>query len=434
MEVTDIVAVVFCNRVALQYAFWAAILFAPLYAFALKPLVRCCRQYAAMKAATRVVERTASPPPPASKLHDTSVRLSAAGSKGFLSPASVGATQASFIPIFATTATVTSSSPARSRSSSAAVSQRSSIGAQLTPLQPHDSTPNGHGSACSLEVTGTALPREEVGCRSVTQRFVSALRRHVRQRGSALFKSHDSSLRAALQSGKVYLHHHPSVHLPSQNYFSHSLQEKYDKLNTTDASLEALYVRPAFQEWYAANREQLLHDMRLREAFAKWRNVATAFVLIVALLLLPAYSFSMQTNAMQWVSPLASVDDEATVAAAPLAQLLTTRLHYIQSRGSTPQVATSAMLSSSRRRADASVMATNAVKAAEYMTVVAAACALVTSCFMPRESCATASVALVSFLLLVMESALVPEATVKLGLGFLVVLTIVAMSVCRATA
>ncbi|CBZ30635.1 conserved hypothetical protein [Leishmania mexicana MHOM/GT/2001/U1103] len=423
MEVTDIVAVVFCNRVALQYAFWAAILFAPLYAFALKPLVRCCRQCAAMKPATRAAERTASPPPPASKLHDTSVRLSAAGSKGFLSPASVGATQASFIPIFATTATVTSSSPARSRSS---------IGAQLTPLQPHDSTPNGHGSACSLEVTGTALPREEVGCRSVTQRFVSALRRHVRQRGSALFKSHDSSLRAALQSGKVYLHHHPSVHLPSQNYFSHSLQEKYDKLNTTDASLEALYVRPAFQEWYAANREQLLRDMRLREAFAKWRNVATAFVLIVALLLLPAYSFSMQTNAMQWVSPLASVDDKAAVAAAPLAQLLTTRLHYIQSRGSTPQVATSAMLSS-RRRADASVMATNAVKAAEYMTVVAAACALVTSCFMPRESCATASVALVSFLLLVMESALVPEATVKLGLGFLVVLTIVAMSVCRAT-
>ncbi|CAG9582435.1 conserved hypothetical protein [Leishmania major strain Friedlin] len=324
------------------------------------------------------------------------------------------------------------SSQARSRSGSAAISQRSSIGAQVAPLGPHDLTPNADGSTCSLEVTGTALTLEEVGCRSVTQRFLSALRRHVRQRGSGLFKSRDSTLRAALQSGEVYLHHHPSLHLPSQNYFSHSLQEKYDKLNTTDASLEALYVRPAFQEWFVANREQLLRDMRLREAFAKWCNVATVFVLVVALLLLPAYSFSMQTNATQWVSPLTSVDDEATVAAAPLAQLLATRLHYIQSRGSTPRIATSTTLSSSRPRADASVMATNAVKAAEYVSVVAAACALVTSCFMPRESCTTASVALVSFLLLVVESALVPEAAVKLGLGFLVVFTIVAMSVCRA--
>ncbi|CAJ1992892.1 nuclear transmembrane protein [Leishmania donovani] len=423
MEVTHIIAVVFFNRVALQYALWAAILLAPLYAFALKPLVRCCRQCAAMKAATRSAERTALQPPAASKLHGTPVRLSAAGSKGFLSPASVGATQASFMPIFATAATVTPSYQARSRSS---------IGAQVAPLGPHDSTPNGHGSTRSLEVTGTALTLEEVGCRSVTQRFVSALCRHVRQRGSALFKSRDSTLRAALQSGELYLHRHSSLHLPSQNYFSHSLQEKYDKLNTTDASLEALYVRPAFQEWYAANREQLLRDMQLREAFAKWCNVATAFVLLVALLLLPAYSFSMQTNAMQWVSPLASVDDEAAVAAAPLAQLLATRLRYIQSRELAPRIATSTTLSSSRRRADAIAMATNAVKAAEYVSVVAAACALVTSCFMPRESCTTASVALVSFLLLVMESALVPKAAVKLGLGFLVVFTIVAMSVCRA--
>ncbi|GET92592.1 hypothetical protein, conserved [Leishmania tarentolae] len=435
MEVIHIISVVFFNRVALQYAVWVAILFAPLYAFALKPLVRCCRRCAAMKAAARAADRTVlppPPPPPADQLHRTPVQLSKARSKGSLSPASVGATQAPFMPVFATASTVASSSQTRSGSGSAAVSQRSSMNVRLAPLCPEDSIPNEYGSACTLEVTEAALRVEKVGCRSVAQRFVSTLRRYARQRGSAL-ECGDSTLHADMQSGDVYHHHHhhPSLHPRRQKYASHSLQEQYDKLNTTEASLEALYARPAFQEWYATNREQLLRDVELREAFTKLCSVTTAFVLVVALFLLPAYSFSMQTNAMQWVSPLTSVGDEAAVAAAPLAQLLATRLHHIQSRGSAPQVTTSAAPSSSHGRADASAMATNAVNAAEYVSVVAAACALVTSCFMPRESCATASVAFVSSFILVMESALVPGVAVKLGLGFLVMLTIITMSVCR---
>ncbi|KAG5491958.1 hypothetical protein GH5_00854 [Leishmania sp. Ghana 2012 LV757] len=430
MEITHIIAVVFCNRVALQYALWAALLFAPLYAFALKPLVRWCRRCAAMKAAAVAVARTASPPPAASTPYETPAQVSSASSKGYLSPVTVGAAPAPFVPIFATSATAASTSKALSRSS---------IGTQLSPLVPHDSTPRIQGSACSLEVKGTALTLE-VEYRSPTQRFVAALRRLVQQRSAALFNIGDSALRSALQSGEVYLHRHASLQLPSQDYlaqrflYRQRLQEQYDKLNTTDASLEELYSRPAFQEWYAANREQLLREVRLRESFAKWHSVATAFVLVVALMLLPAYSFSMQTDAMQWISPLASAEDEAAVAAAPLVQLLTTRLYYIQSRGSTRQVRTSAAPFTFRGRADVRAMANTAVKAAEYVSVVAAACALVTSCFMPRESGATATVALVSFLLLVMESALVPAAAVKLGLGFLVVFAIVSMSIYRAAA
>ncbi|KAG5466116.1 hypothetical protein LSCM4_01258 [Leishmania orientalis] len=439
MEITHIIAVVFCNRAALQYALWAALLFAPLYAFALKPLVRWCRRCAAMKAAAVAVARTASPPPAASTPYETPAQVSSASSKGYLSPVPVGAAPAPFVPIFATSATAASTSKALSRSSNASMSHRSSIGTQLSPLVPHDSTPRRQGSACSLEVKGTALTLE-VEYRSPTQRFVAALRRLVQQRSAALFNIGDSALRSALQSGEVYLHRHASLQLPSQDYlaqrflYRQRLQEQYDKLNTTDASLEELYSRPAFQEWYAANREQLLRDVRLRESFAKWHSVATAFVLVVALMLLPAYSFSMQTDAMQWISPLASAEDEAAVAAAPLVQLLTTRLYYIQSRGSTRQVRTSAAPFTFRGRADARAMATTAVKAAEYVSVVAAACALVTSCFMPRESGTTATVALVSFLLLVTESALVPAAAVKLGLGFLVVFAIVSMSIYRAAA
>ncbi|CAJ1036058.1 hypothetical protein Q4I32_007307 [Leishmania shawi] len=408
MEITHLIAVVFFNRVALQYALWASLLLAPLYAFALKPLVRRCRRCAAMKVATAAAEGTALPPAAASTLHNPPVRPSAASSKRLLSSVLAGATPAPFMPIFGTSAAATSSFQARS-----------SIGAPFSPLAPQDLTPNRHGSACSLEATGTAVTLEEAECRSPTQSFMSALRWHVRQRGAALFNGGASALGNALGSGEVYCQR---------------LQKQYDKLNITDASLKALYLRPTFQEWYAVNREELLREVRLRESFAKWRSVATAFVLVVALLLLPAYSFSTQTNAMQWALPLTEAGNEATVATAPLAQLLTTRLYHIQSRESTPLVATRAALSSSLAGAGPWAMATAAVKALEYVSVVAAACALVTSCFMPRESCATASVALVSFLLLVMESALVPGAVVRVGLGFLVVFAIVMMSIYRAAA
>ncbi|KAG5466668.1 hypothetical protein LSCM1_00837 [Leishmania martiniquensis] len=429
MDIAHIIVVAFCNRAALQSALWAALLFAPLYAFVLKPLVRWCRRRAAMKAAAA---RATALPPAANTPYEAPAQGSSTGSKRHLSSLPVGASPAPFVPIFAATSAEASPFEERRRSSS-------SMRTQLSSFVPQDSTPGKQGSACSLEVKGTALTLE-VEYRSSAQRFAAALRRHVQQRGAALFNSGDSALRSALQSGEVYLHRNRSLQLMSQDYlaqrllYRQRLQEQYDKLNTTDASLEALYSRPAFQEWYAANREQLLREVQLRDSFTKWRSVATAFVLLVALMLLPAYSFSMQTNATQWILPLTSAGDEAAVAAAPLVQLLATRLCDIQSRGSAREADNGAAPSTSGARAGVRVMATTASKAAEYVSVVAAGCALVTSCFMPRESGATATVALVSFLVLVMESALVPAATVKLGLGFLVAFAIVMLSVYCAAA
>ncbi|KAG5492502.1 hypothetical protein JKF63_01080 [Porcisia hertigi] len=424
METPRIITVFFFNKTALQYALSVALLLAPLYAFVLKPLVRWIRRCAAGNAAVGDVLPPPPPPPPASTASahkDTLVELSADTSNGFLLPVSLGATPASFTPIFATAATTTSSpSEEHVRNGSGALSQRSRTGAPLPPpLVPQDSTPNGQGPACPLKVTGSALRLEEVDHVPPAECFVSAVCRHVQQRGAALFNCCDNAVRSALQSGEV--HHN-------------RLQEQYEQLNTTDASLESLYARPAFHEWYAANREQLLREMQLREASAKWHHVATATVLLVAFMFLPAYSFSTQTNAIQWVSPLTSAGNKAAVSAAPLAQLLVTRLDSIQSRGLTHRTATTATPSSPRGRTGICLIATTAMKAVEYVGILAAVCALITSCFMPHDSGYTASVALVFFLFLVMESTVVPAVAVKLGLGSLVLLTVVAMSVYRAAA
>ncbi|KAK7194670.1 nuclear transmembrane protein [Novymonas esmeraldas] len=435
MELAHVIAVVFLNGVALRYALCAALLLAPLYALVLKPLVRWSRRRAA---ATSVAERNASPPlppPPPPTAQNTPARVSASSSKGFVSPASIGATPSPFTPVFGTAAAAAAAGGA------VAATPRGSTGVSPSP---RESSPGARGRARPLEITGTALALEEARYRPPAQRLMAALRRGMQPGGDAATLNgsgdDDGTIQAAVQSGEVYLYRRPSQQLPSQDYLAmcllqrQRLQEQYDKLNITDASLDALYARPAFHEWYAANREQLVREAHLHDSFATWRSVATAVVLVVAVVLLPAYSFSTQTDALQWATPLRPSNNGAATASAPLVQLLVARLDHIQSRLSAHPTTAGGAALSSRRRVSIGGVAAVAAGVAEYVGVVAAACALVTSCFMPRESASTASLALASFLVLVVESALVPTASVQLGLGFLVIFAIVVVSVYRAAA
>ncbi|KPI83013.1 hypothetical protein ABL78_7969 [Leptomonas seymouri] len=416
------------NKVALLYAICVACVLAPLYALVLKPAFRWARYRACATAATNATFAPASALSP-----DTPMRRSTASSRAFLSPFSVGATSLSTTPVF-------HSSPearaARKRSGSGSGAQS---GAPPTHSDPRD-------RSASLEVTGTAIRASgelvATEYRTPNKSFVSALKQHVQQRSVAIFGKEDHPLRAAVASEEVYIHR-PTRPLPSQDYLALRLLRRqqrhalYDQFDITEASLNALYASPKFQEWYGANREELLRDAQLRESFYKWRSLARAVVLLMALMLLPAFSFSTDTNATQWYTPLApgirnATAAKAAVASAPFAQLLLARISYIQNARSVEAVTAHALPFASHMRADVHTFVASVLNMAEWVAIVAAVCSLATSCFMPRGSRRTASVALVAFLVVLIESALIPGVSVRLGLGTLLIMTVVGTKIRRA--
>ncbi|KPA85958.1 hypothetical protein ABB37_00254 [Leptomonas pyrrhocoris] len=433
MNILHIVLALLVSKVALQYAICAACVLAPLYAFVLKPVLRWARCRACGAAATGTVVA-----PTSAVAHDTPVRLSTVSSRGFLSPTSASATPLQGTPVFLSSPGARAS---RQRSGSGSGPHSSASPARF------GSRDGSRSLRPSLEVTGTAVrvgeePVEVEEYRSPTKRFVSALKRHVQQRGAAIFGKDDSALRAAVASGEVFIHR-PARRLPSQDYLAlrllrrRQLQALYDELNITEASLDDLYASPKFLEWYGANREELLRDAQLRESFYRWRSLARAVVLLMALLLLPAFSFSTDTNAVQWRTSLAFSSSNtgvapATVASAPFAQLLLTRMRYIQNARSAEAVATRALPFASYMRADVRTLVASVVGMAEWVAIVAAVCSLVTSCFMPRGSRRTASVAFTAFLVVLIESALVPGVSVGLGLGSFLIVIVVATTIRRA--
>jgi hypothetical protein len=431
MNLVDVILALLLNKVALQCAICAACVLAPLYAFVLKPFLRWTRCRASSAATTRHVAPPPPPPPVNIDEHHTPVRHSTASSRAFLSPTSVGATPVQVTPVFHTAPHARASGErSRSRGSGNAGTSVSAGDAYQRPL---------------LEVIGTAVqpavrePEEEGEYRSPTKRFVSALKWQVQRRGAAIFGKDNHTRRAAMASGKVFINR-PARRLPSQDYLALRLLRRqqqhalYDELNITQASLDALYASPAFQTWYGANREELLRDAQLRESSYKWRSLARAAVLLTALMLLPAFSFSTETNAQQWRKSLTPGNSNTgTVVSAPFAQLLLTRMNYIQNARSVEVVATQALPFASHMRADVRAFAASVLSMAEWVAILTAVCCLVTSCFMPRGSRCTASTAFAAFLVVLMESALIPGVAVRLGLGTLLILTVVGTEIRRAT-
>lgn len=421
MNLLNVILALLVNKLALQYAICAALVLSPLYAFVLKPILRWSRHHAC---AAATMPSTA-PVHAARELDITPVRLSTASSKGFLSPNSLSATPLQVTPVF--------------NASSRAPGARVSGGASASPAR----SPSADVTAPpQLEVVGTAIHASAappaVQYRSPASRFVSALRRQAQQRGAAVLGGDaDEALRRAVDAGEVY-QHHATLRLPSQDHLALRLLRRqqqhalYDQLDITEASLDALYASPKFQEWYGANRAELLREQQLRESFYQWRSLARAAVLLVALLLLPAFSFSTETNAVQWQASLTSASTAPAVEAAPFAQILLTRMHFIQSTRPAEAFASRVLPFASHMRADLRTFVATAVSMAEWLAIVAAVCSLVTSCFMPRGSRRAASVALGAFLVVLIESLLVPGVSMKLGLGSLLVVTVVAAQIRRA--
>ncbi|KAL7702559.1 hypothetical protein NQL31_001559 [Lotmaria passim] len=370
MSVLHLLLVFLVDDTALQYALCVACVLAPLYAFVLKPAVRSARSDHRTMALT-----TAAAAP---IRDDSPARPSAASSRSFLSPTSVGATPMQVTPVF----------HSQSEARAARVSGGRGSGGAVSP---------------SLEAVGTPARSagKQVEYRSPTKR--------------------------------------PTSQLPQQNYLALRLLRRqqrhalYNELDITEASLEALYASPKFQAWYGANREELLRDVQLRESFYQWRSFARAAVLLVALTLLPAFSFSTETNALQWRKPLAS-DGSTAVASAPFTQILLTRVRFIQNERSAEAVAAQARALPfvSHMRADVRLFAASMVNTAEWVAIVAAVCSLVTSCFMPRGSRRTASIAFAAFLVVLVESALIPGVSVRLGLGTLIIVVVVGTKIRRA--
>lgn len=71
----------------------------------------------------------------------------------------------------------------------------------------------------------------------------------------------------------------------------------YRKSSCTRQALDELYTTPAFQRWYREHRPRLMQMASLRHQGHRWSHLATLFVLLIALCLLPAFQLSSSSSA-----------------------------------------------------------------------------------------------------------------------------------------
>ncbi|ORC84660.1 uncharacterized protein TM35_000421180 [Trypanosoma theileri] len=190
--------------------------------------------------------------------------------------------------------------------------------------------------------------------------------------------------------------------------------------NVTDEALASLFHSPEFVRWYELHRYALLQRVRVRSAQDLWMSIATLLVLLFGMFLLPFFSFRNE-DATLWV-------------------LLQQR--YSSKSGNTSRVGNhnnnnnhnhnNNHINHSRFKPEVQdnafpVFFPELCVYVEGLLLLVAVLTLLTTAFMPPTAAHTATTALVAFLVLFCEAALVQR--VAVGAGFAALLAVVAWRV-----